>query len=294
MASRNLENELNDMPPVRGGSRNEPQKKGKKGLIAILIILAVIGACVVVWIFNIGNLREGVIMPYLRNAPFIGNLFTDPEAEEDYDDEFAGLTRDELINRILDLGERVDDLESEIIELNTEIYQRNQVIEALRPFEQMITDYWYATAIWNTMIAHGDPIAFEAWFREIRPEFAEQLFEQVIQINQFTQQERAGLATLNAMEVENAAHTLQDLMAMNTPLMISFLRNMSNARRAEIFDALPRSVVVLMMNMLTGQPPVFEPVAAPEINFPPAFINDTPLIEEEYEEYEEEYEEEEE
>ena len=287
MASRNLENETNNMP-VRG-NRNEPKKKGKKGLIIVLILLAVIGACVVLWIFNIGNLRDGVILPYLRNAPLIGNLFSDPEEGED-DGPFVAMTRDELINMILRLEENIENLESDIAARDATIQERDQTIAVLRPFERMIADYWYATARWNTMIAHGDPIAFAEWFRYIQPEFAAQLFEQVIQINQFNQQERAALATLNAMEVENAANALQDLMAINTPLMTSFLRNMSNARRAEIFDALPRSVVVLMMNMLTGQPPTFAPIAAPEINFPPPIINDIFFPEEE-EEYEEELEE---
>ena len=82
------------------------------------------------------------------------------------------------------------------------------------------------------------------------------------------------------MEVDNAASVLQSMMATNTPLMVRFLRNMSAARRAEIWDALPSSTVLVMVQMLAGQAPTFEPIAAPEINFPPP-TNDITFPEEE-------------
>ena len=270
-----METEANN-PPVSNGP--EPEKKSKKGLIVIIIILLVIAACVVIWMFNIANLRDGVIMPYLRNAPFIGNLF--PASEEDDEGRFAGMTIDQLANMIIGLEEQINGLETEIVNLNSDLNERNQVIETLRPFEQMITDYWTATATWNAMIAQGDPIAYADWFNEIRPEYAAQLYEHAIQMNQFNQQERNILSSLNSMEVENAANVLQSMMATNTPLMIRFLRNMSASRRAEIWDALPGPTVLVMINMLAGQAPTLEPLTAPEINFPPP-VNDITFPEDE-------------
>ena len=273
-----MENELNDAP-VSNGS-DEPEKKSRKGLIVIIIILLVIAACVVIWMFNIANLRDGVIMPYLRNAPFIGSWFSDPEVEEE--GRFAGMTTEQLANMIIALEDNINELETEITGLHNELDERNQVIETLRPFEQMIVDYWTATATWNAMIAQGDPIAYADWFNEIRPEYAAQLYEHAIQMNQFNQQERNILSSLNSMETDNAASVLQSMMATNTPLMIRFLRNMSASRRAEIWDALPSSTVLVMVNMLAGQAPTLEPLTAPEINFPPPISDITfPLDENE-------------
>jgi hypothetical protein len=177
------------------------KKKGKGGLIALIIILLLVVAAVLVIALDVGGIRENHIMRYLRNAPLIGSLFSEPEV-----DPVEEMTEEEMRLMIHNLQNQVSSLENQRNELNTQLVSANTRISHLVQFERQWNDYREATALFTQMLAHNEPVEFVSFFetivnRDLVPEdILAIVYAQARAINAYNEELQVLVSTYNNME----------------------------------------------------------------------------------------------
>jgi prefoldin subunit 5 len=237
-----------------------PPKKGKKGLVVILLLVLIIGGGIAVIGLNLFDLREGTLMPYLRNAPLIGGLFSLAD-EEDEGITLEDMTPQQLANMIRALERENEALQEQMDDAATRERENNLLIARLRPFSEHWFEYQRVSAEFNAMIARGDPEAFLAHIQYVLPEFYEQLARDSMQLRDFDETIMALVRTLSAMQEKNAAEILVDLRTTDPELLVHILTAMSNALRGSIFDQMESAVAASMLRMISVSEPVLSPVA---------------------------------
>ena len=252
-------------------------KKGKGGLIAIALLVLVLGAAAAVIALNLFGLREDIIMPYLRNAPLIGQLFPEPVT-----DPIDEMTPEQLRMQILILTQQVESLQDQNVALNENLSDASQRIEDLMPFHDNWHRYLEARATFDQMLAHGDPHNFVQFFSDVNPDNVLPLVEEALRLVVFDEETMGLVRTMNSTDESHAGETIESLMLSDTELMLNLLRAMTPRRRAEIFETMEASVVSILYILLSPPAPTFTPLVPPYLPLPIA-----PVLDEEDEDYEE-------
>jgi len=241
-------------------------KKGKGVIIVLVIILLLIVAVVAAIALDIGNVRNDHIMPYLRNAPLIGSLFT--AEETDPTDE---MTEEQMRSEIRNLRTQVDSLEAQRTDLREQLENANTRIGHLTQFELRWNEYRDASARFTQMLAHNAPNDFVEFFQDLvdtnlvphNPAIVAEAYAEAREINAFNEELRTLVSTYNNMEESRAAEDLVRLRIIDTDLAVRLLRAMSPSRRALLFDEMEYSDSTIFAILLSTEPPTFAPLVPP-------------------------------
>jgi len=271
--------------PTQRKTTKTPPKKGKAGLIVILVLVLLIGGLILIIGLNLFNFREGVVMSYLRNAPLIGNLL--PAAEqENYDEIPLELwPPGQLAERIRELEREVDTLEAQLHEMVERSRADALRIARLYPFYENWSEYQRVVAEFNAMVARGDPERYLAFFAYILPEFHEQLARDSMLLYRYQESVMSIVRSLLAMQERNAAEILEDLRTTDLMLLTNVLNAMGDTRRGEILEQMDADVAASMLRLISVTEPILSPLG------PALFTPPLPLTYEEihavddYEEY---------
>ena len=243
-------------------------KKGKGALIAIIVILLIVGGAATVLALNIGGFRENVVMPYLRNAPLVGQFF--PAAvEEDIIDE---MTEEELRIEIMILRVENEGLQRQLNEARNEIRELYDHILDLNRYRNVFIQARETQAAYEQIIVHGAPSEFVQMFPHLSDEHLVRLFIEAWQLNEFHEETMALVRTYNNMEASNVGEIIIGLLPTQQELMLRVLREMSPARRGEIFDTMDSNIVTTISVLMSVDPPVFQPLIPPLLPEIPIFI----------------------
>lgn len=239
--------------------KEKSKKKGKGKLIFFLCFLLIVGGCAAVIYFDIGGLRENIIMPYLRNAPVIGGFLPQPEPEVEE------ISAEELTRRLTVITTQLESVQAQLAIALEQLSLSEARVEHLTAFEQAWHLYREARNTFDQMVAHSAPHDFVQFFHHISQENEVVLFLEAMQIAEFLDETREIVNTLNNMDESGAGEVLQNLMTADTALMVRALRMMSPVRRAEILDTLESSVVTNMLILMAPDEPAFPPLLPPEL-----------------------------
>jgi len=255
------------------------EKKGKGGLIALVIILVLVVAAILLLVLDVGGTRTS-ISQWLSNAPIIGGLFSG----EEEDDPLDSMSEAEMRNLIRNYRNQIGGLNARLNEANENLATANARINHLTRFETRWNEYRTAVATFTQMLAHNDPINFVETFQHlvthdiIPQDILDAAFLQAAEINQSNEELMAHVRTLNAREPARVAEDIERLMRMDAAYTIRLLNAMGTSRRAEILDEMESENSTRLIFMLSTSPPVFSPLVPPpylpEIS-PPATPGDT-------------------
>jgi hypothetical protein len=243
-----------------GIKRKSPPKKGKAGLIIIIILVLVIGGLMAVFAFNLFGFRESVVMPYLRNAPLFGGLFPAPE-EEDETIPLEQRPPQELADMIRAHEREIARLEEMVRVLSEQAQVDTLQIARLRPFHDHWDEYQRVSAEFNAMIARGAPEAFLDRIRDIMPEFYEQLARDSMHLRDHLESVLTVVRTLGNMQAKNAAELLVDLRSTDPELLANVLVAMGNELRGEILNEMDPPIAAAMIRLIHVQEPTLSPLA---------------------------------
>jgi len=216
--------------------KKEKKEKGtkKRGWLKFLIIGVVLAALagfgVAVIQFNALGLRDNYLRDILESVPVVNNLLPPLEAYEPV----AIRSVDELLLEISRLETQSENLNSEILRLeglNSNLL--NQVV-VLEEFERTQVEFSAAREVFERESALGNPAAYEAFFREISPERAEEIFREIAGINHHSAELRSFISTYINMDESAAADIFEQLIRTDSELLITILRGMSAQQRADI------------------------------------------------------------
>jgi|GEM_PF-4596042 len=254
--------------------------RGKGGIIVLIIIVLLIGGAAAIVALDLFGLREQHIMPIVRGIPFVGSFFPAEESGAIVDTRTPEQLR--MLYNSLELQNST--LEYQNATLQRQLEDANMAIANLRRFEEYFHAYRQATAEWNRMIAHGDPINFVEHFRYIVDEHVTQLWDEAMQINAFEDGIMEQVRTFNNMDADHTGAILERNLLLAPDLLVEWLLRMSASRRGEIFDTIDENIVATMMLLMTPTEPVFGPMTAPYLPLPPPVAGVIPDIDDEYEE----------
>jgi len=261
MAARVGERE--EMPPEMDNfdsPPNTPKKRPKRsrsggdgvGFVLFLIFLLLILAIVAILSLNLFGWREAHVMPFLREAPVIGNLFTNAEVRED------ARTHDELTALNSAQASRIERVEYELDNYRIRLAEANATIHELQQLHDEIDRYRVAIREWNRMLAHDDPEAFaERFFDYVDPTYIPWLMGEVDTILAFDANTRRMVGILNNMEANSVGEILQQYLMTNQDHMLRLLHAMGSTRVGEVFDTMEAEVTSVMLGMMARPTPDF-------------------------------------
>jgi hypothetical protein len=271
-------NEDNKKTDKKG--KNAPPKS-KKGLVIIILLVLVIGGGIAVYALNLFDLREDVLMPYLRNAPLIGGFM--PPAEEVPDTvPLEQMSPNQLANMIRGLQNEIAALEERSRQHEARAQADAERIARLIPFYTHWSEYQRVSAEFNTMVARGDPEAFLRFYEYILPEFYDRLARDAMLLYMHDEAVLAIVRTLNNMQEGNAAETLIGFRNLNEiALLTNILNAMGNSQRGAILDEMEPDMAAMMLLLISVDEPILPPLAPALFTPEPLTINE--LATDEYE-----------
>jgi len=225
------------------------EKKGKIGLIILLAFVGVVGVFVLLTALNAFGLRDNVVMPFLRNVPFVGGFVPEAEPTDETDPSaIYGRTIAELEAQIAALQNEIDELQGDMEDMADEWFEAvvdalesSVELERLREIEESHAQFLADREAFERGVIEGDLEAFERYMETIHPDL-------IIEIYTNLMEERiAGLDRQHYLDVWAAMSPAaiarfimaRDMATTDMPLLVSVLRDLPPARSATIIDAIP-------------------------------------------------------
>ena len=245
-------------------TKKKPVKK-RRGLVSFLILFFILAALVSVIFFNLFNLRDRYIYPFLSKLPIIGGFI--PITGE-MPDNFSAMTTDEMIARINKLDADLFSAKAEIKAANETINKNRIEIDRLKAFEEQQYKFKQEKAEFDQRIALADPQAYVDYYESVYPENAEILYPraaaEVSRLSEITKY----LSDISQMDEVNAAIVLQELIGTDMDLVVSIMRGLDSRKAGSILSEMDRrsaAGVIKMMAPFNAAPVVYPAAAAEEI-----------------------------
>jgi len=217
--------------------REAGEKKSKwLGFVIFgVIVAALAGFAVAVVQFNALGLRDNQLRDILESVPIVNNMLP-PLEGYDY---VAAMSVDELvleIERLEALNRNLSTDVSRLESLNSDLLGE---IRTLQPFQENHAQFTEAREAFEREVALENPVAYEAFFRQIREERAEEIFREIAGISNHNAEVRSFISTYTNMDASSVAPIFDRLLRTDIELLLTILRGMSAQQRAEILAALP-------------------------------------------------------
>ena len=260
----------------------KPEKTAKKNRLSIapfLILLIILAAIVSILTFNLFNLRDRYIYPFLSRLPLIGGFIP---ITADMPEDFSTMTTDEMIARINDLEEQLFYANQEIKEADKTIERNKSEIDRLKIFEAQQLQFKQDKADFDEQVAMANPQAYASYYESISPENAEFLYPRAVAELSRMSELRKYMSDIAQMDEVSAAAVLQQMIGTDMDLVVSIMRHMESRNAGAILSEMnPGSAasIIKMMAPFNATPhiyqttasvvtpagtPVISPAAAPE------------------------------
>ncbi len=214
--------------------KNKEKKRSIAPIIISVILLLIVGAAVAVVGFNVFNLRDRYLTGILRNIPIVNNLLPAETAP----DPTETATKEELLAQISQLERTLRDREDQITQLNEKSNMYLTELERLQDIETQQAEIKQQKADFDKMIATNDPMAYQAFYESVDPTNAEQLYKEVVGVNQASAEINQYISAFTSMDATAAAAILEQLVSGDLNLVVDILSRMDAASRGEILAAM--------------------------------------------------------
>jgi uncharacterized protein YfbU (UPF0304 family) len=278
----NMENaEVENMTPadirnsIKIQKKKEKQEKKERKrrnrgfpVIPVVILLIILLSIVAVLYFDLFGVREQIVMPYIREAPVVGQLFPVP-TEAPVDEELARIaemTPEETRTELDGLNYRIEDLEAQLQAAKDQKQLDDEQIDYLEGFELQIEEYRDIKERFDQIVVAGAGAdAYIEFFETISPENAERLYRESLAESQYNSEIREQAATYAEMDEATAAAALDIMLGAYPDLCIAIVTNMSVEDRAAIFDEMTADRVAQITRLMSPT----EPAPIPAETAPP-------------------------
>ena len=219
------------------------EKKGNKIvtiLIAILIIVLWLGLFALFIKLDVGGFGSSVRKPIFKDVPIINKILPDDEIVTQ-EEEYPYKSLAEAINYIKELEKQIKNLTDSGTADNETIADLRAEIERLKVFEESQLEFEKQKEAYYNEVVFGDSAIdyenYKQYYEEINPEYAEVLYQQVLEKYMYDQRYQDLANAYAAMKPAKAAAALYE-MTGNLEIVVTILQNMEVEERAKILDAL--------------------------------------------------------
>lgn len=219
------------------------EKKGNKIvtiLIAILIIVLWLGLFALFIKLDVGGFGSSVMKPIFKDVPIINKILPDDEIVTQ-EEEYPYKSLAEAINYIKELEKQIKNLTDSGTADNETIADLRAEIERLKVFEESQLEFEKQKEAYYNEVVFGDSAIdyenYKQYYEDINPEYAEVLYQQVLEKYMYDQRYQDLANAYAAMKPAKAAAALYE-MTGNLEIVVTILQNMEVEERAKILDAL--------------------------------------------------------
>jgi len=219
------------------------EKKGNKLvtiIIAVVIIVLWLGLFALCIKLDVGGFGSSVMTPIFKDVPIINKILPDEQLDEE-DEEYPYKSLAEAINYIKELEKEIKALTDSgvadaetIADLQAEINRLKVFEEGQLEFQKQKEKYYNEVVFGNSAI---DYEYYKQYYEQINPEYAEVLYQQVLERYLENQRYKELANAYAEMKPKKAAAALYE-MTGNLEVVVAILQNMEVEARAEILDAL--------------------------------------------------------
>ncbi len=222
-----------------GEGIEEESNKFASFLIAVIIIaIWLVFFCLLIK-FDIGGFGSSVMRPIFEDVPVINKIL--PEAENEEEEEYPYKSLAEAINYIKELelelqnaNENADNKDDIIADLQSEIERLKSFEDDQLAFE-LIKEQFYNEVVFGDSAI--DYEYYKQFYEEIEPEYAEILYQQVLEKYMYDQQYMELAKAYSEMKPKKAAAALYE-MTGDLEKVVAILKCMETESRAAILEAL--------------------------------------------------------
>ena len=205
-------------------------------LIIIIIWLAILALLVKM---DVGGFGSTVLAPVLKNVPYINKILpaTDESELGTEDTEYPYQTLDEAVAYIKELELELQTAQEGSSENSAYVAQLESEVAKLQQYEQNEADFenekaqFYEEVVFNDKAP--DISEYQKYYESIDPANAEELYKEVVQQEQTSQELTDYVSTYSQMKPKEAA-AIFDTMTDNLELVAKILNQMDRQSAANI------------------------------------------------------------
>lgn len=233
----------------------EEESGGSKAVVALVsIIIVVVWLAIIALLikWDVGGFGSSVLYPILKDVPYLNRIL--PETDEvsgDADSGYDSLADavaqiKSLETQLADAQQASSDKDSQIADLQSEVSRLSSYEQDQSEFEQIRADF-YEKVVFSDQAP--DISEYQKYYESIDADNAAELYKEVIQQEEASDEIQDYAATYAAMKPKQAAALLEE-MTDNLDLVAQILENMSTDSRAAILDAMDSQVAASITELM--------------------------------------------
>lgn len=235
----------------------EEEKSGSKivvALVAILIILiwlAIFALCVR---WDVGGFGSSVLEPVLKDVPVLNKILPDTEIESlIVDEKYPYATLNEAVARIKELETQLENSKNSSNEDTTKITELQAEIDRLKRYENDQVQFENLKSEFYEQIVYADNAPdveeYKKYYEQIEPDKAAELYKQVVQSKQASEEVQEYAKAYSSMKAAQAAKIFE-AMTDNLELAAQILNAMGSDSRGAILGAMNPDVAAQITKIM--------------------------------------------
>ena len=223
------------------GDENEESGGGKVALVFVTLIIIIIWLAIFALLIkmDVGGFGSTVLAPILKDVPYVNKIL--PETDEGElgteDTEYPYQTLDEAVAYIKELELELQVAQEGSSENSAYVAQLESEVAKLQQYEQNEADFekekaqFYEEVVFNDKAP--DISEYQKYYESIDPANAEELYKEVVEQEQESQEIQDYVSTYSQMKPKEAA-AIFDTMTDNLELVAKILDEMDTQSAANI------------------------------------------------------------
>lgn len=238
------------------------EEKGGNKLVTFLIALVIVIIWLAVFVllikFDVGGFGSGVLRPLLKDVPVVNKILPDPTEEElEAEGIYEYRNLDEAVERIKELELLLDSINQSGQDSEDYVKELENEVKRLRAFETDQEAFKERVRKFDNNVVYADEApdieAYKAYYEEINPENAAEIYRQVVQDIQANERIKNLASTYSKMTPETAASVLTLMTANDLDLVCDIIRQMKGEVSAPIMDAMDPATAAKITKAITVQ-----------------------------------------
>ena len=237
---------------------NKEKEPGTGGIGIIMIILIIITWLSVMALLikcDVGGFGSEVLRPVFKDVPVIKEILPEASDEEVIKESGYPYTNlQEALDRISVLEASIGSKEAEIVSLTDQVTELKAEVARLSVYEAEQEEFEVKKTEFFEEIVYGenapDTDIYVEWYNELDPEYAEQVYREIVAANTSDQQIIELAKAYESMDPKDAAKILETMKTdLDTVALI--MNNMSTESQGEILAEMdPEYAAVVTKKLL--------------------------------------------
>ncbi len=210
------------------------------------IWLGILGMIIGILFFNLWNIRDTYMRPFLDELPIFGALLP-PLSEEAV---YADKSNKELVNEIYDLKDEVDYLTESNLNLMEELDDKEEDSNRLQQLESERAIFLEQKASFDNDVADENPAGFIEYYESMYPENAESIYARLKREEVYDEDMKEYVAVYSSMEPDAVAGIFEQMMSTDVDLVVDIMENLPVEIAGEVLSAMQPSNASILTKLM--------------------------------------------